>query len=89
MVSCCKLGVKSFVLEVRSRSGKDVPVNLDQINVIPCSDKKGTGPKAQLPPSEVQVVAERKQISVGSSLRVRSPDPAQQSSLREPGTQPN
>ena len=89
MVSYCKLGVKSFVLEVRLRSGKDVPVNLDQTNVIPCSDKKGPGPKAQLPPSEVQVVAEKKPISVGSSLRVRSPDPAQQPSLREPGNQPN
>ena len=43
MVSCCKLGVKSFVLEVKSRSGKDVPVNLDQTNVIPCSDSKGPG----------------------------------------------
>ena len=31
VVSCCKLlGVTSFVLEVRSRSGQDVPVNLHQ-----------------------------------------------------------
>ena len=88
MVSCCKLGVKSFVLEVTSQSGKDFPVNLDQTNVIPCSDKKGPGPKAQLPPSEVQVVAERKQISVGSSLRARFQGPTQLSSLMDPGVQP-
>ena len=78
MVSCCKLlGVRSFVLEVRSWSGHDVPVNLHQTSVILCSDKKGQGPKAQLTPSEVQVLAKRRQISVGDSLRARSPDPAQ------------
>ena len=88
LVSCCKLlGVRSFVLEVRSWSGNNVPVNLHQTNVILCSDKKGQGPKAQLSPSKVQVLAKRRQISVGGSLRARSPDPAQLSSLREPGTQ--
>ena len=52
-LSCCKLlRVRSFVLEVRSRSGHDVPVNFHQTNVILCSDKKGQGPKAQLSPSE-------------------------------------
>ena len=39
------------------RSGHDVPVNLHQINVILCSDKEGQGPKAQLSPSKVQVLA--------------------------------
>ena len=32
-------GVRSFVLEVGSWSGNDVPVKLYQINVILCSDK--------------------------------------------------
>ena len=42
MVSCCKLpGVQSFVLEVWSWSGNDVPVNLYQMNVILCPDEKG------------------------------------------------
>ena len=88
MLSSCKLlGVRSFVPEVGSRSGNDVPVNLHQTNVIVCSDKKGQGPKAQLLPCEVQVLAKRMQVSVGSSLRARSPDPAQLSLLREPGAQ--
>jgi hypothetical protein len=40
-VSCYKLfGVRSFVLEVRSWSGNDVPVNLYQINVILCLNKE-------------------------------------------------
>ena len=52
MVSCCKiLSVKALVLEVRSWSGKDVPVNLCQTNVFLCSDKKGPGAKTQLSPS--------------------------------------
>ena len=47
MVGCCKLlGVSSFVLEVRSKSGKAIPVNLHQTNVTLCSDKKGEVPKA-------------------------------------------
>ena len=60
MVSCKFLGVRSFVLKVRSRSGNDGPVNLHPTNVILCSDKKGQGPKAQLSPSEVQVLAKRR-----------------------------
>ena len=88
VVSCYKLlDVRSFVLEVRSWSGNDVPVNLYQTNVIPCSDKKGQGPKTKLSPSEVQGPAKRKQTSVGGSLRARSPDPAQLSSLREQSAQ--
>ena len=88
MLSSCKLlGVRSFVPEVGSRSGNDVPVNLHQTNVIVCSDKKGQGPKAQLLPCEVQVLAKRRQVSVGSSLRARSPDPAQPPSLWEPDAQ--
>ena len=55
MVSRCKLlRVRSFVLEVRSKSGNGVPVNLHQTNTTLCSDKKGEGPKAQLSPFEVQ-----------------------------------
>ena len=41
---------------------------------ILCSDKKGKGPQAQLSPSEVQILAKRRQISAGGSLRARSPD---------------
>ena len=90
MASCCKfVGVRSFVLEVRSWSGNNVLINLYQINVIFYSDKKGQGPKAQLSPSKVPVLAKKMQILVGSSLRARFPDPAQLSSLREPGGQPN
>ena len=88
MVSCWRLlSVRAFVLEVRSWSGNDVPVNLYQTNVIPCSDKKGQGPKTKLSPSEVQGPAKRKQISAGGSLRARSPDTAQLSSQREQSTQ--
>ena len=55
MVSCCRLlGGRSFVPEVRSWAGKDVPVNLHQTNVTLCPDKKGEGAKAHLSPSEVQ-----------------------------------
>ena len=83
------LVVRSFALEVRSWSGKDVPVNLYQMNVILCPDKKGQGSKVQLSPSKVPVLAKRRQSSAASSLRVRSPDSAQLSPLREPGAQPN
>ena len=49
MVSCYRLLlVRSFVLEAQSWSGNYVPVNLYQINVIVCPDKKGLSPKAQL-----------------------------------------
>ena len=89
MVSCYRLlGVRSFVLEVRSWSGNDVPENLYQMNVILCPDEKGQSPEAQLLPSKVPVLAKRRQISVGSSFRARFPYPAQLSSLREPGIQP-
>ena len=89
-LSCCRLlGVRAFVLQVRSWSGSDVPVNLYQMNVILCPDKKEQGPKAQLAPSKVPVLAKRRQISGHSSLRARFPHPAQLSSLREPGTQSN
>lgn len=90
MVSCCKLlGVRAFLLEVRSQSGNDLLVTLYQTNVILCSNKKRQAPKAQLSPSKVQVLAKRKQISVGGYLRDRSPDSAQLSSLRGPGLQPS
>ena len=85
MVSCYRLlGVRSFVLEVRSWSGNDVPENLYQMNVILCPDEKGQSPEAQLLPSKFPVLAKRRQISVGGSFRARFPDPAQLSSLREP-----
>ena len=70
-----------------SWSGKDVPINLYQTNAILPADKKGWGPKIQLSPSEVLVLARRRQISAGSSLRAKSPKSSQLSSLREPGTQ--
>ena len=90
MVSCCKLlGVRAFLLEVRSRSGNDLLVTLYQTNVIQCSDTKNQGPNAQDSSSKVQVLAKRKQISVGGYLRDRSPDSAQLSSLKEPGAQLN
>ena len=43
--------------------------------------------KAPLSPCEVQVLAKRRQVSAGGSLRARSPAPAQLSSLREPAAQ--
>ena len=89
MVSCCEHpGVRSFVFEVGSWSGNDVPVNLYQRNVILCHGKKGQGPKVQLSPSKVPVLAKTRQISAGRSFRARFPYPAQ-SSLRETGIQPN
>ena len=57
MVSCYRLlGVRSFVLEVRSWSGNDVPENLYQMNVILSPDQKGQSCKAQLSPSKVLVL---------------------------------
>ena len=90
MVSCYKLlGVRSFILESSHGHVNNVPVNLHQTSITLCSDKKGQGPQAQLSPSEVQVLAKRREFSVGSSLMARSSDPAQPSSLRELGAQPN
>ena len=67
MVGSCKhLGVRPFVLEVRSWSGNEVPVNLHQTNDLLCPDKDGQGPKAQPSASKVQVSAKRRQSSVGS-----------------------
>ena len=46
MVSYYKLHVvKSFVLEVKSWSDNNVPINLYQTNVILCPDKEEQGPK--------------------------------------------
>ena len=90
MVSCYKLlGVRSFILEVRSWSGNAAPVNLYQRNGILCFDQKGQSPKAQLSPSKAPVLAKRRQISIGSSFTASFPYPAQLSPLREPGTKPN
>ena len=84
MVSCCRLlGVRAFVLEARLWLENNVPVNIYQTNVILHSDKKWRGSKAQLFPYEVQVLAEK--LSVDGFFRAGSPDPAQLSSLREPG----
>ena len=86
MVNCCeRLGVRSFVLEVRSQSASHVPINLHQTNVILCFDKKGQCHKTQLSPSEVLVLAQRRQSPASSTLSARSPNPAHLSSLREPG----
>ena len=71
MVSYCRLlGVRSFVPEVRSWSGNDVPLFL--MNVIVCSDKEQS-PKAQFSPSKGPVLAKRRQILVWSSFRARFP----------------
>lgn len=80
MVSCGRLsGVGSFVLEVRSRSGNDVPVNLYQMKVILCSDKK-----RHSQPSEVRVLAKR-QTSVSTPLG-QVPRPCPAFIAEEPGT---
>ena len=90
MVNYCRIfGVRSFVLKVQLWSGNYVPVNLYQINVILCPDKKWQSPKAQSPPSKLSVLAKRRQISVDSSFRASSPYPVLLSSLIEPGIQPN
>ena len=90
VVSYCRLlGIRCFVLEVWSWSDNDVSVNLYQMNVILCPNQKEQSPKVQLSPSKVPALAKRRQISVGSSFRARFPHPAQLSSLREPGSQPN
>ena len=49
-----------------------------------CSDKKEQGSQVWPSPSGCPVLAKRRQISIGSSWKVRSPDPAQPSSLKEP-----
>ena len=57
MVSCYRfLGVISFVLKVRSRSGNNVPIYLYQMNVIfclSCTVKRGQSFKAQISPCNV------------------------------------
>ena len=87
MVSCYKLiGVRSFILEVRSWSGNAAPLNLYQRNGILCLDRKGQRPKAQLSLFKVPVLAKRRQISIGSSFTASFPYPAQLLPLRESGT---
>lgn len=71
-----------LILEVRSQSGEDVPVNLYQTNVLLCPDNKVPSPRAQPSPSKVQVLAKRRPTSVGGSLRARFPDSVQLPSLR-------
>ena len=74
VVSCCRiLDIRSFVLEVRSWSGNDVPVNLCQKNVILCPEKKGQRSKAQPSPSKVPVLVKRRQLLQG---KVPTPCPA-------------
>ena len=87
MGSCCKgLSVRVFALQVRSWSGDHVPINLHQMNVILCPDKKGQVPR-QLLPRRSPVLAERRRISAAGSLKARSPDAAQPPSLREANAQ--
>ena len=89
MVSCCKLlGVRSFVLEVRSLSGNNVPVNLYQTMLFSVLTRKGKVPRHNFHPSKVSVLAKKWQISAGGSLR-GPPDPVQLSSLRKPSDQTN
>lgn len=71
-----------LILEVRSQSGEDVPVNPYQTNVLLHPDNKVPSPRAQLSPSKVQVLAKRRPTSVGGSLRARFPDSVQLPSLR-------
>ena len=76
MVGCCRLlGVRSFVSEVWSWAGNDVAVNLYQVNVILCPDKKGQTPKAQLTPSKVRVLAKRIADLSWQLLQGRVPTP--------------
>ena len=90
VASCCELfGVKSFVLEVRSWSDNNVPVSPYQVNFYSLSWQEKQGPKAQLSPPKVPILAKRRQVSVGSSFSARPPHPAQLSSLKEPGAQLN
>ena len=90
VVSFCRLlGVRPFVLKVRSWSGNDVSVNLYQINDILCSDKRGQSLKAQFSPWTVPVLVKGKQIWVSSSFRAKFPHSLQVSFLTEPGTQPS
>ena len=63
-VASCRLSVRSFVLEVWSWSGNDVPINLYRMNAILCPDKKGQSPTVQFSPSQVPVLPKRRQISV-------------------------
>ena len=79
----CSPGVRAFVLEVSHGQGTNDPVSLHQTKVTLCSDK-GKDLKAQRSTSEAQVLAERMQISVSSSLRAGPQAPP---SLREPGNQ--
>ena len=73
VISFCKLlGVISFVPEVRSWAGNDVPVNLYQTNVLHC-EMKGHGPKAQFSPSKVPVLVKRNKILIFHSFRATSP----------------
>ena len=65
---------------------KSYKLNLYQTNVIPWSERKDNV-KSQPSPSRVLVLAKRRQISVGSPLREKSPDTAPLSSLRGPGAQ--
>ena len=88
MVSCCRrLGVRTLFLTSGHGQVSDVPVNLYQMNFILCSYTNGQSSKAQCSASKAPVLAERRQISAGSSFRARLPHPAPPSSLREPGIQ--
>ena len=61
MVSCYKLlGVRAFVLEVRSWSGSKGSCKSPLKHILFCSDKEGQGPKAELSRSKVQVLAKRR-----------------------------
>ena len=87
MVSCCRrLGVRSLFLTSRHGQVSDIPVNLYQMNFILCSYTNGQSSKAQRSASKAPVLAERRQISAGSSFRARLPHPAPPSSLREPAS---
>lgn len=89
VVSCCRLlGVRPFVL-VQSWWVSDGPVNLYQVQFILCSDTNGQSSQGQRSFSKAPILAERREISAGSSFKARLPHPAQPSSLSEPGIQPS
>ena len=90
VVSCCRLlGVRSFVLMSSQGQVSDGPVNLYQIHFIFCSDTNGQSSQGQRSASKAPVLAERREISAGSSFRARLPHPTQPSSLSELGIQPS
>ena len=83
---CKHLGGRVFVLEVRAGRGtcSCKPLSNQRYSLFWQNRPRWGGTTL---PSEVVVLAERRQSSASGSLRARAADPVQQSSLREPGAQ--